>query len=344
MYTHSTYLEHIMPDTIFARRILLLTLALTLQSFSTLANETGKHIIRVDVADRLLRPWDMAFLNENEALVTEKEGTLQRVNLTTGAKSVIGGLPTDLDSRNKTGVGDNTGLFAVKLDPDFALIPWVYLSYAATNHDGEGSTTKVIRAQNMMDKRGKIYRLNADGTIPTDNPEFDQSSVPGLYASGIRAAQGMTLHPVTKQIWFSEHGTRQGDELNLLKAGANYGWPIITTGGYRYQKYQPPQLKDRVFTSPIWFWQHTVAPTGLTFYRGDEFPHWSGDLLVAGLSRGSFWRISFVSNKISAVQELFINERVRLRNIKQGPDGRLYVLTDEANGRILRLQSTSKAP
>lgn len=278
---------------------------------------------RVEVAERLLRPWDMAFLSESHVLVTEKKGGLQKVNLLDGSRVSILRLPDELDNRNKRGIGDNSGLFGVKLDPAFDKNALIYLSYAAKNPKGKGSTTKVIRAkleqnrltehktllvaepysedryhyggglvfgadgklyitvgerlfteqdqpqmpiaQNLMDRRGKIYRLNSDGSIPTDNPVFAEQTVPGVYALGIRAAQGLTLHPKSGKIWFSEHGTRQGDELNVLHAGANYGWPVKTTGNYRYLEYAPPALEERQFHAPDWFWEHTVAPTGLAF-------------------------------------------------------------------------------
>lgn len=183
-------------------------------------------------------------------------------------------------------------------------------------------------AQNLSDKRGKIYRLNPDGSVPDDNPDFGADAVPGIYAAGIRAAQGLTVHPKTGEIWFSEHGTHQGDELNILSAGANYGWPIHTTGRYRYTDYSPPQMEGRIFTDPVWYWRHTVAPTGLTFYSGDEFPEWHGDLLVPGLSIGSLWRVNFKNNEIIGLETLFVNDRVRTRKVKQSPNGTLYMLTD----------------
>jgi len=193
-------------------------------------------------------------------------------------------------------------------------------------------------AQDLTDKRGKIYRLNDDGSIPIDNPDFGKEAVPGLYAAGIRAAQGMTLNKKTGAIWFSEHGTKQGDEINILKAGANYGWPVKTTGGYRGPGYEPPRLEDRVFTDPKWYWLQTVAPTGLTFYTGDEFPQWKNNLFVSGLSRGSLWRIVLEGETITSLEELFVNDRVRTRKVVQSPDGKLYLLTDEVEGKMIVIE------
>ena len=192
-------------------------------------------------------------------------------------------------------------------------------------------------AQNYLDQRGKIYRINLDGSIPPDNPEFEEEAVPGIYALGIRAAQGLTKDPRTGRIWFSEHGTIQGDELNQLESGANYGWPVISTGKYR-GGYEPPKLK-RDFKSPKWSWYKTIAPTGLTFYTGNEFPEWKNNLIVPGLSAGNFWRLVIEDDKIISVEELFINNRHRTRKAVQSPSGELYILTDEENGKIILIKN-----
>lgn len=340
----------------------------------------------------LNRPWSMAFMSEEEVLISQKEGDLLRVNLQTKTRTPIKNFPTDaVDSL--AGFGDNTGKFEVLLDPNFAQNKFIYLSYAAKGEGGK--TTKVIRAtlendalsnvktllvaspythnrhhygggmvfgydgklyitigerlfteqdepalpiaQNVQDRRGKIYRINSDGTIPNDNPDFGPNAVKGLFAIGIRAAQGLAMHPTTQAIWFTEHGTHQGDEINVLKAGANYGWPIKTTGKYRYDGYAPPQLKDSTYTNPVWHWSHTVAPTGLVFYKGEEFPAWKGSLLVPGLSKGSLWRISIEGETVKSAEELFLDSRVRARKVVQSPLGRLYLLTDEANGQVIRI-------
>jgi len=195
-------------------------------------------------------------------------------------------------------------------------------------------------AQDLQDKRGKIHRINPDGSIPEDNPKFVDKPITSIYALGIRAAQGLTVDPHTGNIWFTEHGTNQGDEINLLKAGANYGWPIKTTGTYRYSEYKPPTLSDRTFTDPLWYWGQTVAPTGLTFYTGNEFPQWKNDLFVSGLSRGSLWRVRIEGETIKAIEELFVDDRVRSRKIVQSPAGKLYLLTDEDNGKIILIRKT----
>lgn len=343
--------------------------------------------IKEVVLEDLKSPWSIAFINDTDALISEKGGNLLRVNLSNKTKVIITGFPDDLanDTKGEKYKGGNNGIFDVVLDPNFSENNFIYVAYSA--YQDTAFTTKIIKgqlkgtglegvetlfvatpfteneryhfgggllfgpdgklyftigerlftekdqpdipiAQNLSDKRGKIYRLNPDGSIPDDNPDFGEEAVPGIYALGIRAAQGLTVHSKTGEIWFSEHGTHQGDEINKLKAGANYGWPIHTTGKYRFADYDPPKMEDRSFTDPIWYWRHTVAPTGLTFYSGDEFPEWQGDLLVPGLSIGSLWRVNFDNGEIIGLETLFVNDRARTRKVTQSPNGTLYMLTD----------------
>ncbi|MDN5200678.1 PQQ-dependent sugar dehydrogenase [Fulvivirgaceae bacterium BMA10] len=367
------------------------------------------------VMDNLNRPWSMAFLSEEEAIIAEKDGDLLRVNLSTKEKQKITGLPTDVarkikidTSKHSWGVfpprahgqtrSFNAGWFQVLLDPDFKNNAYIYISYAAENKKRE-STTKVIRgklsgnkltrietlflaepyshglfhygggmifgsdgklyitigernlfehlnpvpplSQDITDKRGKIIRINPDGSIPDDNPYFGPDAIKGLFALGIRASQGLTIDPATDKIWFSEHGTIQGDELNILTAGANYGWPHRTSGGYRSKDYNPPIIPGTTFTDPVHFWDKTVAPTGLTFYSGREFPQWNGNLLVPGLSKGSLWRVIIANDTVISAEELFINDRVRLRKAVVSPRGQLYLLSDEEHGKLIRVRNVN---
>ncbi|MEQ9300915.1 MAG: PQQ-dependent sugar dehydrogenase [Cyclobacteriaceae bacterium] len=197
-------------------------------------------------------------------------------------------------------------------------------------------------AQDVKDKRGKVIRLNRDGSIPDDNPDFGVDAIEGLYAAGVRAPQGLAIDPATNKIWFSEHGTIQGDELNILTAGANYGWPNETSGGYRTIDYKPSIIPGREFTDPIHSWDQTIAPTGLTFYSGREFPLWEGNIILPGLSKGSLWRVIIENDEVVGKEELFINDRVRLRKAVISPGGQLYLLTDEDNGKLLRVVNKNK--
>jgi aldose sugar dehydrogenase len=354
--------------------------------------------VLVPVLDSLRRPWSMAFLSEDDVLISEKEGALLRVNLRSKQRVPVKGFPGDAASVPQPGAGDNTGKFDVLLDPEFARNRLLYLSYAAT--DGRGQTTKLVRArldndsladvrelfvaapysadrvhyggglalgadgalyltvggrlfseadeppqlpisQNRRDRRGKIYRLRRDGSIPADNPDFGPGAVPGLFATGIRASQGLALHPQTGELWFSEHGTHQGDEINVLRAGANYGWPLRTTGSYRAAGYTPPPVSSPL-TDPVWSWPQTVAPTGPVFYTGSAFPSWQQSLLVGGLVRGSLWRLTVDGDRVTAVEELLVDQRSRVRKVAQSPGGVLYLLTDYLNGQLLRLDNAAK--
>ncbi len=196
-------------------------------------------------------------------------------------------------------------------------------------------------AQDVTDPRGKIHRFNLDGSIPNDNPDVGEPSIPSIYALGIRNTQGIAVQPNSNRIWFTEHGTIQGDELNILEAGGNYGWPNVTTGKLRSKDYKPPKIENAEFINPIWFWHHTVAPTGLCFYTGEEFPNWKNNLFVPGLSRGSLWRFHIEEDTIKSVEELFLDSRVRSRKVAQSPAGKLYLLTDNENGQIIRIRPKS---
>ncbi len=346
------------------------------------------------ILEGLKRPWSIAFISEDEVLISEKEGDLIKYNLQKKERTKIKGFPVDLEDSLRN-FGDNSGKFEVLLDPDFRNNRYIYLSYAARGKTGR--TTKIVRAvfeneslqqikvlfvaepysyekfhygggmvfgkdgklyftigerlfterdqpvvpiaQNVEDKRGKIYRINSDGTIPKDNPDFGAKAVPGLYATGIRAAQGLTVDIRTNKIWFTEHGTNQGDEINVLKAGANYGWPMVTTGTYRFAEFKPAPIPGNRYTDPVWSWLHTVAPTGLHFYSGNEFAAWNGNLLVGGLSRGSVWRMVIEGEAIKSAEELFTDDRLRIRKVVQSPMGKIYLLTDEVNGKLIRVKN-----
>jgi glucose/arabinose dehydrogenase len=346
------------------------------------------------ILEGLKRPWSIAFISEDEMLISEKEGDLVKINLPKKERTRIQGFPADMED-SLGGFGDNTGKFEVLPDPDFKNNKYIYLSYAAKS--AAGRTTKIIRAvlendalqqvkilfvaepytfervhygggmvfgndgklyftigeriftekdepaipiaQNVEDKRGKIYRINSDGTIPKDNPDFGTKATPGLYAMGIRAAQGLTVEPVTGKIWFSEHGTHQGDEINVLKAGSNYGWPMKTTGKYRFAEFAPNPIPGNNYTEPVWSWLQTVAPTGLHFYSGNEFAAWNRNLFVGGLSKGSLWRIVTDGENIKSTEELFTDDRVRIRKVAQSPAGKLYILSDEVNGKLIRIRN-----
>jgi glucose/arabinose dehydrogenase len=203
-------------------------------------------------------------------------------------------------------------------------------------HFRESSNPPLPVSQDPTDRRGKIYRFTLDGRPAPGNPDFGPGAVPGLYAMGIRNVQGLA-QAADGRIWMSEHGPTRGDEIDLLRPRANYGWPVQTAGRYRDAGYQGQSLPGTIFTAPAWTWtDRTIAPSGLVAYRGSQFPEWRGDLLLAGLGGGNLLRLRVEGDRIVSEEELLTG--TRLRNVKQAPDGTLYLLTDETEGRLLRLE------
>jgi aldose sugar dehydrogenase len=196
------------------------------------------------------------------------------------------------------------------------------------------------QAQNLRSSLGKILRLNADGSIPGDNPFVGRADAnPAIWSYGHRNIQGLTYDPTTRRIWASEHGSRGGDELNLIERGKNYGWPVVTysqeyTGGEISQERSRPGMVD-----PKRVWTPAIAPSGLALYRGNRFPGWQGDLFAGGLVSQNIRHLRLdAAGKVQEQQQIEIGQRVR--DVRQGPDGLLYILTDDANGRLIRLEPT----
>lgn len=197
------------------------------------------------------------------------------------------------------------------------------------------------QAQNLRSHLGKIVRLKDDGSIPRDNPFATRADAnPAIWSYGHRNIQGLTFDPSTQRVWATEHGARGGDELNLVEAGKNYGWPIVTysqeySGGEISQERSRPGMVD-----PKVVWTPATAPSGLAIYSGDHFPDWQGDLFAGGLVSRDVRRINLdATGKVLGQQAIAIGQRVR--DVRQGPDGLLYILTDESeNGRLIRLEPT----
>ncbi len=192
---------------------------------------------------------------------------------------------------------------------------------------------------------GKVLRLNDDGSVP-ENPFADrQGFKPEIYTIGHRNMIGMTIHPTTGEVWQNENGPLGGDEVNVLKPGGNYGWPLVSYGR-DYSGAPVSTLRTMVgVEDPVLFWNPSIAISGMTFYTGDRFPAWQNDLFVGGLQfgriprTGQMHRIVFNEDWQEIRREaLFVELRQRIRDVEQGPDGLLYVLTDEQDGALLRLE------
>ena len=195
-------------------------------------------------------------------------------------------------------------------------------------------------AQKLNDHRGSLIRVNDDGSLPPDNPFVKQIGVrPEIYSYGHRNIQGMTLNPSTGDLWTHEHGPQGGDELNIVKPGLNYGWPVITYGvNYGIGTKIGESTRKDGMEQPIHKWIPSIAPSGMAFYTGDQFPKWRGDLFLGSLKFGLLVRLEVDEKNRIVGEEHMLNGRYgRIRDVVQGPDGFIYLLTDERDGQLLRL-------
>jgi glucose/arabinose dehydrogenase len=195
-------------------------------------------------------------------------------------------------------------------------------------------------AQNLGDTLGKIVRINPDGSIPRDNPFVGRDGArPEIWSYGHRNVQAAVLD-AQGRLWTVEHGARGGDELNQPEAGKNYGWPVITYG-VDYSGAQIGVGTTRPgMEQPVYYWDPVIAPSGATFYTGDAFRDWKGDLLVGSLRPGRLVRLRLANGRVTQEERYVIAPGERIRDVRQGPDGLIYVLTDHSQGRIVRLEPT----
>lgn len=204
---------------------------------------------------------------------------------------------------------------------------------------GVGDRGVMQEAQNPANHQGTILRLHDDGRVPADNPFVGRTGyLPEIYAYGIRSPQGMTLHPETGALWENEHGPRGGDEINLIQAGRNYGWPAITYGiNYNGEIISRDTARAGMET-PLVYYVPSIAIAGLAIYSGDRFPRWRGNAFVGALAGTHLRRVVFDGTRATHQEVILPNFRERIRQVKQGPDGLLYFLTDEENGRVYRIE------
>jgi aldose sugar dehydrogenase len=225
----------------------------------------------------------------------------------------------------------------------------LYVTVGDRNMDDSASPPTNQHSQNVATSLGKVVRINRDGTIPANNPNLGTSALPGLWSLGHRNPQGATVKPGTDDLWISEHGPQGGDEVNRIQSGQNYGWPFRNYGCPYGASPQGTACAigggthAPAYTEPKSYW-HTlsVAPSNLMFYTGDKFPEWSGNLLLgtmAGRAGGqSLWRLVVdSSNNVTQREEITAvrNMGERIRDVEQGPDGWIYLLTD--SGKLIRV-------
>jgi glucose/arabinose dehydrogenase len=208
---------------------------------------------------------------------------------------------------------------------------------------GERSITEGrMQSQRMDGLLGKIVRINADGSIPKDNPFVGKEGVrPEIWSIGHRNVQAATSHPTTGELWEVEHGARGGDEINIARKGKDYGWPTIAYGiEYRGGPITGGITAKEGMEQPLYYWDPVIAPSGMVFYTGDLFPAWKGNLFIGGMASTNLVRLTVNGDRIVDEERLLTDlqpNRERIRDVRQGPDGALYLLTDSATGRLLKL-------
>ncbi|MCC5977525.1 MAG: PQQ-dependent sugar dehydrogenase [Salinarimonas sp.] len=185
---------------------------------------------------------------------------------------------------------------------------------------------------------GAIMRINPDGSIPAGNPhETMEGWAPEVWSIGHRNVQGATMRPGTEQFWTHEHGARGGDEVNLIEPGLNYGWPVIAYGTHYTGGEIGVGTHKEGMEQPVYYWDPALAPSGMAFYDGDAFPQWQGDLFIGGLVSRVVSRLTLSGDSVVAEERILGALGERIRDVRNGPDGALYLLSDAENGRILRL-------
>jgi glucose/arabinose dehydrogenase len=196
------------------------------------------------------------------------------------------------------------------------------------------------RAQDPGSHHGSVIRLHDDGSVPKDNPFVGKAGWrPEKFTLGNRNLQGAAIHPQTGMLWTHEHGPQGGDEINVIRAGTNYGWPVITYGAnYGTGTKIGEGTQKAGMAQPLYYWVPSIAPSGMAFYTGDRFPRWKGNLFVGALKDQMLVRLALDGEKVLKEERLLKGVLGRIRDVRDGPDGYLYLLTDEINGVMARLE------
>ncbi|WP_110988636.1 PQQ-dependent sugar dehydrogenase [Acaryochloris thomasi] len=353
----------------------------------------------VPIVTGLEHPWGMAWLPDDQILITERPGRLRLVkNGKLAPEPIKGVTAVSTITAQQLFATQQGGLMDIAIHPRFADNRWVYFTYSHGTRDanrtrvaraqfdgqqldgwqvifevaqtkrggqhfgsrltwlpdetllisiGDGGNPPVkldgdlIRkqAQNRASHLGKVIRIKDDGTIPADNPYVStEGAAPAVWSYGHRNIQGLTYDPMRKRVWATEHGSRGGDELNWVQSGKNYGWPVVSfSQEYTSNRAVAPATTGPEMVDPKRVWTPSIAPSGLAIYTGDQIPQWRGNLFAGGLVSRSIRRLELdESGSVTAESQITIGQRVR--DIRQGPDGYLYVLTDANSGQLLRLE------
>jgi glucose/arabinose dehydrogenase len=204
---------------------------------------------------------------------------------------------------------------------------------------GLGERYRRDEAQNLSNHLGKVIRIARDGSVPPDNPFIGRADArPEIWSYGHRNIQGMAIDPQSGTVWLHEHGPRGGDEINIPQAGRNYGWPVITYGiDYSGEKIGIGSAAPGM-EQPLLHWTPSIAPSGMAFYTGRRIAAWTGNLFVGSLKFGSLYRLQLEGGRVVAQEQILREVGENIRDVRDGPDGLLYVATDSPEGRILRIE------
>jgi glucose/arabinose dehydrogenase len=343
----------------------------------------GQDIRVVVVTKGLSHPWGLAFLPDGGMLVTERPGRLRIIRNGVLDPAPVAGVPEVratglsglMDIALHPGFAENGFVYLTYTKPTSDTQTTLALSRGRWN----GSALTEVRdifvaspgtagasriafgrdgtlfmttggvnngAQDPNSHAGKVLRLRDDGSVPGDNPFVGKPGYKAeIYSLGHRNALGLAVHPGTGEVWENENGPNGGDEINVIKPGGNYGWPIVSYGRTYPGPRQSEQPWQPGFEQPVVFWVPSIAISGLAFYTGDRLPKWKGDVFVGGQRTGEIpgtghlERILFNENMEELRREsLLVELRQRIRDVRQGPDGLLYLLTDADDGAVLRIE------
>jgi aldose sugar dehydrogenase len=309
------------------------------------------------VANGLVHPWSLAFLPDGRMLVTERPGRIRIIGHNGQLSPPLGNVP-------KVFAVSQGGLLDVIIDRDFVRNRTIYFSYAEPFNGGGRTALARARlddsvqasdgnlfvtngehftdrdmAQTFDNDLGKIIRITPDGAAPPDNPFVNKPGArPEIWSYGHRNPQGLATNPADGKLWEQEHGAMGGDEINIIEKGHNYGWPLVSYGvNYDGTPVGTGKAKMEGVDDPLWHWTPSIAPSGMTFYTGELFPAWKGSLFNGALKFQLLSRLELNGDKAVREERLLQDLHERIRDVRQGPDGALYLLTDNSPGRILRI-------
>jgi glucose/arabinose dehydrogenase len=207
-----------------------------------------------------------------------------------------------------------------------------------------GENNQRSTAQDLDKLQGKVVRLTQDGEVPPDNPFVGkQGARSEIWSYGHRNPQGMAFNPANGELWLNEHGPRGGDEINVAQPGKNYGWPLATWG-INYSGLPIPEAKGEIVAGteqPVYYWKVSPAVSGMAFYHADKFPQWKGKLFVGALKEKNLIELTLAGDKVTEQKRLLDDHGARIRDVRVGPDGYLYVLTDESDGQLLKISPSA---